>query len=286
MRLRISILFLCISTFSFADVVVIDDLECRSWRNDDNNTIRGELVKYDNIRKRVCIKRSSGLGTSFWYPINRLSESDNAYVLNSVAEIKNRLPDGLYDEANYETLIRKKDWNWYDLKYFKMDDPVTISRTSHIKYVYKSASGIETRPTGPEVGNLLKFLPRGRYRLPEYYTTSAINMIVILYRYGVTERDLAKLKWFFSAEDVLNSPSKILSAYGFEHYVGSYNYNRVKSYIDMGIPLVGVWSASYGKSTFKSLRYKYGYYLPSTKEVEYCRRIGLKKICYLKLPRN
>ena len=266
--------------------MVIDDSDRRSWTNDDNNTIRGELVKYDNVRKRVCIRRSTESGTLFWYPINRLSEEDTTYVLNSVSSAGNRLPNGLYDEANYETLIRKKDWNWYDLKYFKLDDPVTISRTSHMKYVYKSSSVMTTRPTGPDVGNLLRFLPRGRYRLPEYYSTSAINMIVILYRYGVTERDLAKLKWFFSAEDILNNPSKILSAYGFENYVGSYNYKRVKSYIDMGIPLVGVWSDTRGKSTFKSLRYKYSYYLPSTKEVEYCRRIGLKKICYLKLPRN
>tara|TARA_A100001037_G_scaffold244817_1_gene225917 strand:+ start:77072 stop:77932 length:861 start_codon:yes stop_codon:yes gene_type:complete len=283
MRLRIGILFLSISTATFAGVVKINDSKLRPWTNFENNIIHGTLVKYDSVRNSAYIRRSPNSGASFWYPINRLCVDDKNYILNSVSDIENRLPDGLYDEGKYETLVRKSDWNWYDLKYFKMDDPVTLTRTSHLKYVNKTGSKalVATDVKVDYIGNYYKFIPRGKYRLPVNYGKSATNLIYLLHSYGVSKRDLAKLKWFFSAEDVMKNPTKILSAYGFEHYVGSYNPRRVKSYIDMGLPLLAVWTESLKGNT--ALRYLNLYHLDPVKESEYSRNIELRKVHYLKL---
>lgn len=285
MRVKILLIFVCFSVASYAKIIDFtttpSNTKYRYWTNSDNKKVFGSLIKYDDVDNRVCIKRSANNNTShFWYSLSKLSSKDVNYVIskteNDIIPSKN-----LYDESFYER--SRFNWKFYDTKYFSVNNQVKLTKTSHIKYYSENSSVFGFTDVKFNYGKFMRFVPRGNTALPENYGVSAIEFIKLLVAYGVTEDDLMKLKWFFSAEDIMNNPSKILDAYGIDHSVGSYNYDRIKSYIKMGIPLLAFNRDNLGDVCH---RYIHTYYLSDkNKDVKRAKAVNLKKVHYVKLPR-
>jgi hypothetical protein len=125
-------------------------------------------------------------------------------------------------------------------------------------------------------------IPRVRRKgLPMHWEEGLANLVEILIHYGVSERDFTKLRWFYSYEDFVLSPSKIYKALGIEHSVGRYDYKRVRGYLDKGVPLLASYTNDLGDET---LRIIFVYYMDERKADSLFSTY--RKVHYIKLPKK
>ena len=127
MRLIVPFLALFATLSAQGKIETFKDLEVREWRNESNATLRGILGKYDTTRDAVYVMRLPSEGGSFWYPLNKLSAEDVAFVKNEVANLnKVVLPEKLSNQV-YFTRPSYTEWKWYDPKYLVVEDPVVFN---------------------------------------------------------------------------------------------------------------------------------------------------------------
>ena len=213
MRLYILSLFAVFSAYGKSET--FNNSEVRSWTNCDNNVVHGKLVKYDRSRNSVYIARPLSEGGAFWYALNKLSADDVVFVNDEVANLnKVVLPENLYNDA-YFNRSSYAEWKWYDPKYLVVEDPVIFNwseRRSRFRTANRSCWMTRTRTY--EFGTHLYPRQRRKGFAPSHWNTSIINFSAILRQYGVSERDLAKLKWFYSKEDWMSKTSVIFRKFG------------------------------------------------------------------------
>lgn len=284
MKIPTIIFLILFTSISFAEIVEFELTPYKAWVNTENNKLNAKLLKYDTNRGRIYLR--DGLRKrEFWYSLDKLRSKDYEYVYNLYNE-KHGGPDpriaNLYNQSYYDKTKLSASWKWYDLKYLKLEKPFVLNKDLFSKYATIDSTNVVKYvdiPFDHVKRNACSFLAMGKKALPENYAVNVINFIKILLAYGMTEKDLNKLKWHFHAEDFLHNQSKILNALGIDHYVGSYNYRKVKKYIDMGFPLLAVQDDRLGD---ESNRYHYAYRTNEHEDKQIAKEIRLRKIHYLK----
>ena len=245
MKIKLYILSLFVAFTAHGRLETFNDSEVRSWTNHDNNTIRGKLVKYDTNRDSVYIIRPRTEGAPFWYPLNKLSANDIAFVKNEVADLnKVVLPENLY-----KSRIGGKNWKVFDSKYLKLDNPVSFD-------LKKLRENVEIRSSSRSPRNayvIRKLECWERHNFGKYYITSnrptagplGMNesnswdtLRAILLYFGVSPGDIDKMPWFWTWEDCRDNPDEIMRAYNLNYRAGGFNEKRIKESIDMGIPVL------------------------------------------------
>lgn len=242
MKIKLYILSLFVAFSAHGRLETFNESEVRSWTNCDNNTIRGKLVKYDTNRDSIYISRTSA--APFWYPLNKLSADDVAFVKNEVANLnKVVLPKNLYDV----TYWGNPKFEHFDPKYLVLDNPFTLDFEKLKRNIYPNSPGLGRffKPNWDfdrllKNNNITPCYPKSHGgRMPSIIEAKSWESLRrLLYYYGVHIEDINKLPWFFSTTDCRMIPHKVMGAYGINYRSGSYDFNRISKSIKNGIPVI------------------------------------------------